>query len=73
LLWEKEYRLLKTVTMGVEAGIPLIQQLMNPFHKEFLVCYWKHCTNAASTSSSNMHLQTLRASLRGLNMEAGFT
>jgi hypothetical protein len=59
LLWVKEQRLLKIVIMGVEAGISLIHQLIYPFCKELLVCYWKHCSSAALTSSSNTNLEPL--------------
>jgi hypothetical protein len=53
LFWVKNRGLLKTVSMGVEADIPLMHQLIDPLHKNSLGCSWNHCTTAAFMSPSN--------------------
>jgi hypothetical protein len=53
--------------MGVEAGIPLMHQLMDPHHKKFPGLLPESCTTTAMTSSSNLNFGPFSTFLRGMN------
>jgi hypothetical protein len=60
LFWGNELTLLKIVTMGLEVGIPLAHQLMDP------VCetLW---AAGGTTALPRLNLQSVRTFLRGQN------
>jgi hypothetical protein len=66
LFWAKERRPL-IIFMGVEAGIPLMHEPMDPSTKYTLGCCWNHCTTAALTSSFDLNLLPFHTFLRGPN------
>jgi hypothetical protein len=64
LFWVKEYRPLKTVLMGTEAGVPLMQQPMDPLYKKLISAAG---TIAALMSLTTKNLWPISTLLRKLN------
>jgi hypothetical protein len=46
----------KLVPIGIEAGIPVMYQLMDSLYKECLCHCWYHCITAALASLSNLNV-----------------